>query len=1237
MSGLRSLNCRTRAGVGVPVHRVALSLACLLLAAPVAYGQDINGDGKVDAVFTQKQRYNQVCFGNGTGAFTTCTDLVGDQFQISNQVNTTASALVDWDGDGDLDIALAMEGRANVVCLNDGGGQFNAGIGCLDLFGYSSFPYNSQDVAAGDLDGDGAPDLVYANGGNAGLPLNQPNVVCVGFNTGASACHEFGTPAPSTGVALGDVDNDGDLDVLISNRGTLNEVCLNGGRDTNGMLFDCRAIPQAASVLATKASNAVAVGHLPPGFAQTPDAYLDVVFANVGKNEVCFGNGNWTGTNVGFACSGFNPVSSYTMTDASATTVDVLIADFMPSPPTAYTGAEIVFVNGDVPNVRCFGTFTCGFAFQPQQTVTVDIGGTLYQVSEPISEVTTGVAVRDINIDGKLDVVVANVGTSRSYMRADCCQSTNDVVANATLHPSSITLSGGTVGPSADTEPPAFFGATNVTVEATGPAGAVASFTVTAVDVNDGARPSTCTPASGSTFPIGNNTVTCTSQDAAGNVGTASFLVTVRDSTGPVVTVPGNLAILAPAGQLTAAVTFSPTAVDAVDGVRSVSCYNIANSYGVLSGDQFASGTTNLTCFASDTRLNHGEASFSITVTTDIDGDGILDDVDTDDDGDGIADSVDTLNTAASSAYATTDPNTGSVTRNGWTVSIAPAPSGSAYSLRASLSGAGTAPAVITAYCSGVWKELRLDTAGESVDWRCDQRSLTANFRSGTPEFWKLSCGPEYQGPGLCGWIRITPTGTGTAVTAGSPVTADASNTAPIVVTIFNEALEEVGSFSLGPEESVDVNVVLGADNEPVLQLEVLNGGVDGTVVVTLFGQTVPLVAGGGPATFDLNPDLTPPAVAAQVSGTLGSNGYYTSDVTVSWTATDGESAVTATGCETQTVTQDTTGVTFTCSATSEGGTATDSVTIMRDTTAPGISSTRSPAANAAGWNNTAVTVTFTCDDAVSGVASCTGSTTLSGEGAGQLAGAVATDLAGNTVTAAVGGINIDFTAPAITVPATINEPATSDSGAVVTYAATVADLLDPTPSFSCAPASGSTFPVGSTTVTCTASDAAGNSSTRSFVVTVGGTTTPGHMHGAGFVRSGGKRYGFELDVREGVRGERGRFRLDVRDESSHGRRRGREDSFVARSVAAVAFSDDPTFRPGRGKRVHVDSVLFSGTGTWNGAGGYTYEVFAEDRGEPGRHRESIRITIRDGSGAVVASVDGELSGGNIQSVRIRH
>jgi len=62
---------------------------------------------------------------------------------------------------------------------------------------------------------------------------------------------------------------------------------------------------------------------------------------------------------------------------------------------------------------------------------------------------------------------------------------------------------------------------------------------------------------------------------------------------------------------------------------------------------------------------------------------------------------------------------------------------------------------------------------------------------------------------------------------------------------------------------------------------------------------------------------------------------------------------------------------------------------------------------------------------------------------------------------------------------------ATSNSGATVTYTATATDTVDPNPGFTCTPASGSLFPIGTTTVNCTTRDAAGNTSTGSFTVTV--------------------------------------------------------------------------------------------------------------------------------------------------------
>jgi TolB protein len=80
-----------------------------------------------------------------------------------------------------------------------------------------------------------------------------------------------------------------------------------------------------------------------------------------------------------------------------------------------------------------------------------------------------------------------------------------------------------------------------------------------------------------------------------------------------------------------------------------------------------------------------------------------------------------------------------------------------------------------------------------------------------------------------------------------------------------------------------------------------------------------------------------------------------------------------------------------------------------------------------------------------------------------------------------------DTTPPTLSVPAPITVDATSRDGAIVTYTVSATDVVDPAPTVSCTPSSGSTFPIGTTTVSCTATDRAGNTSTGFIVVTVKG------------------------------------------------------------------------------------------------------------------------------------------------------
>ena len=86
-----------------------------------------------------------------------------------------------------------------------------------------------------------------------------------------------------------------------------------------------------------------------------------------------------------------------------------------------------------------------------------------------------------------------------------------------------------------------------------------------------------------------------------------------------------------------------------------------------------------------------------------------------------------------------------------------------------------------------------------------------------------------------------------------------------------------------------------------------------------------------------------------------------------------------------------------------------------------------------------------------------------------------------------------DTTPPTLTLPEDITRRATSRNGAVVDYKVTATDVDDSREALtvSCSPPSGSTFPIGMTTVNCTVSDPAGNQSSGHFTVTVGRIAPP--------------------------------------------------------------------------------------------------------------------------------------------------
>jgi len=160
-----------------------------------------------------------------------------------------------------------------------------------------------------------------------------------------------------------------------------------------------------------------------------------------------------------------------------------------------------------------------------------------------------------------------------------------------------------------DTTAPVIGGHGMEVAEATGPSGTAVSYQSPGFTDNvDAPGTANCLPASGAMFAVGDNLVTCSTADTAGNSASSTFTVRITDTTAPaiVAAVSISTAATSPAG---AAVTYvSPSASDLVDGAVAVSCNPPSTS-------TFPLGATTVTCTATDAHSNSSSTTFTVTVT----------------------------------------------------------------------------------------------------------------------------------------------------------------------------------------------------------------------------------------------------------------------------------------------------------------------------------------------------------------------------------------------------------------------------------------------------------------------------------------------------------------------------------------------------------------------------------------------------------------------------------------------
>jgi HYR domain len=261
------------------------------------------------------------------------------------------------------------------------------------------------------------------------------------------------------------------------------------------------------------------------------------------------------------------------------------------------------------------GSLTFGSCSEPQSVTFGSLKPGAYSIS--VSAPTgyrTNLAAFTLHVSTTPAGISTNTATSSTTKSIKSSTTTDQAATSATTTksmPKSLTT---TTNHASSSPPPTLYLPSDKYVEAISRAGTAVPYTVNALDSLGNSIAPICSPSSGSLFPLGKSTVTCTAKDANGNTQSGSFEIIVQDTTPPDLTISSTTISAEATSPAGAAVLFPLSASDIVSGPITPSCIRSSSGTTVSSGSVFPLGKSTVTCTAKDANGNTQSGSFEIIV-----------------------------------------------------------------------------------------------------------------------------------------------------------------------------------------------------------------------------------------------------------------------------------------------------------------------------------------------------------------------------------------------------------------------------------------------------------------------------------------------------------------------------------------------------------------------------------------------------------------------------------------------